>query len=78
VSQEVEYYLIAQEVKSTVQGRKVFSTYTTEAGIRGMVVHMLEGKRTCTRGAMIHKVVVWRWGHKRDTEGAYQQILMHM
>ena len=39
-NQEVEYYLIAQEVKSTVQGRTSSSTYTTEAGIRGMVVHM--------------------------------------
>ena len=35
-----ECYLIAQEVESTVQGRTSSSTYTTEAGIRGMVVHM--------------------------------------
>ena len=48
--------MIAQEVESTVQGQKASSTYTTEAGIRGMVVHMLEGRRACTNGAIIHKV----------------------
>ena len=40
VNQGVEYDLIAQEVESTVQGRTSSSTYTTETGIRGMVVHM--------------------------------------
>ena len=39
-NQGVEYDLIAQEVKSAVQGRISFSTYTTETGIRGMVVQM--------------------------------------
>ena len=39
-NQGVEYDLIAQEVKSTVQGRTSSSTYTTVAGIRGVVVHM--------------------------------------
>ena len=39
-NQEVECDLIAQEVESTVQGRTSSSTYTTEAGIRGVVVHM--------------------------------------
>ena len=34
------------------------STYTTEAGIRGMVIHMLGGKEMCTKGAMIHKVAI--------------------
>ena len=40
VNQRVEYDLIAQEVESTVQGRTSSSTYTTETGIRGVVVHM--------------------------------------
>ena len=40
VNQGVEYDLIAQEVESAVQGRTSSSTYTTETGIRGMVVHM--------------------------------------
>jgi hypothetical protein len=39
-NQEVEYDLIAQEVESTVPGRTSSSTYTSETGIRGMVVHM--------------------------------------
>ena len=39
-NQGVEYDLIAQEVKSAVQGRISSSTYTTEAGIRGVVIHM--------------------------------------
>ena len=39
-NQGVEYDLIAQEVKSTVRGRTSSSTYTTEADIRGVVVHM--------------------------------------
>ena len=39
-NQGVEYDLIAQEVESAVQGRISSSTYTTETGIRGMVVHM--------------------------------------
>ena len=51
-------YLIAQEVESTVQGRKASSTYTTEAGIRGMIIHMLGGKETCTKGAIIQKVAI--------------------
>ena len=37
-NQGVEYDLIAQEVESAVQGRISSSTYTTETGIRGMVV----------------------------------------
>jgi hypothetical protein len=40
VNQGEEYNLIAQEVKSAVQGRTSSSTYTTEAGIRGVVIHM--------------------------------------
>ena len=39
-NQGVEYNLIAQEVESIVQGRTSSSTYTTVAGIRGVVVHM--------------------------------------
>ena len=54
------------------------STYTTEAGIRGMVVHMLEGQKACINGAMIHKVVVQKGGHKGGTEGVHQQALMHV
>ena len=39
-NQGEEYNLIAQEVESAVQGRTSSSTYTTEAGIRGVVIHM--------------------------------------
>ena len=39
-NQGVEYNLIAQEVESAVQGRVLSSTYTTETGISGVVVHM--------------------------------------
>ena len=70
--------MITQEVESTIQGRKVSSTYTSEAGIRGMVIHMLKGQIACTNGAMIHKVVMQRCGHRGGTEGVHQQVLMHV
>ena len=76
-NQGVEYDLIAQEVESTVQGRTLSSTYTTKAGIRGMVVHMWKGPKACTDGALIHKVAVRRCGYKGCTEAMYQQVLMH-
>ena len=76
-NQEVKYYLIAQEVESAEYRRGVSSTYTTRACTRGMVLHMLGGRETCTEGAMIHKATVRRCRHKGGTEGAYQQVLMH-
>ena len=76
-NQGVEYNLIAQEVESTVQGRTSSSTYTTEAGIRGVVVHMWKGPKVCTDGALIHKVVVRRCRYQGCTEVMYQQVLMH-
>ena len=78
MSQEVEYYLIAQEVKSGEYRRKMSSTYTTKTHTRGMVIHMLEGPVVCTQGAMIHKVAMRRYGCEGDTMGAHQQVLMHM
>ena len=39
-NQEVEYDLIAQEVKSAEYRRRVSSTYTTRTCTRGMVLHM--------------------------------------
>ena len=77
VNQEVEYDLIAQEVESAEYRRGVSSTYTTRACIRGMVLHMLGGQEACTDGAMVHKAVARRCGHKRGTKGAHQQVLMH-
>ena len=76
-NQEVEYYLIAQEVKSAEYRRRVSSTYTRRTRIRGVVLHMLEGQEACTEGAMIHKAAVRRHGHKGCTKGAHQQVLMH-
>ena len=76
-NQEVEYYLIAQEVKSGEYRRRVSSTYTTRACIRGMVLHMLGGQEACTDGAMVHKAAVRRCRHRRGTKGAHQQVLMH-
>ena len=61
-NQEVEYDLIAQEVKSTEYRRRVSSTYTTRTCTRGMVLHMLGGQEACTEGAMIHKVTVRKGG----------------
>ena len=77
-NQEVEYDLIAQEVKSAEYRRRVSSTYTTRTHIRGMVLHMLEGPVTCTNSAMIHKVAVRIDRHRRGTKGAHQQVLMHV
>ena len=77
VNQEVEYYLIAQEVESTEYRRRVSSTYTTRAHTRGMVLHMLEGLVACTNGAMIHKAAMRRDRHRRGTKGVHQQVLMH-
>ena len=76
-NQEVEYYLIAQEVESAEYRRKVSSTYTTRTCTRGVVLHMLGGLVACTNGAMIHKVTMRRCGHKGGTKRAYQQVLMH-
>ena len=76
-NQEVKYNLIAQEVESAEYRRRVSSTYTTRTHIRGMVLHMLGGQEACTEGAMIHKAAVRRYGHRRDTKGAHQQVLMH-
>ena len=73
----VEYDLIAQEVESAEYRRRVSSTYTTRARTRGMVLHMLGGQEACTEGAMIHKAVVRRCGHKGAHKGAHQQVLMH-
>ena len=76
-NQEVEYYLIAQEVKSVEYRRRVSSTYTTRTRTRGVVLHMSEGQEACTGGALIHKAAVRRYGHNGGTEGAHQQVLMH-
>ena len=77
VNQEVEYYLIAQEVESAEYRRRVSSTYTTRTHTRGMVLHMLGGQVACTEGAMIHKAAVRRCGHKGCTKGAHQRVLVH-
>ena len=77
VNQEVECYLIAQEVESAGYRRRVSSTYTTRARTRGVVLHMLEGQEACTEGAVIHKAAVRRYGHKGGIGGAHQQVLMH-
>ena len=37
----------------------------------------LGGREMCTKGAMIHKVAVRKYGHERYTKGAHQQALMH-
>ena len=76
-NQEVEYYLIAQEVKSVEYRRRVSSTYTTRTRTRGMVLHMLGGWVACTEGAVIHKAATRGDRHKRGTKGAHQQALMH-
>ena len=76
-NQEVEYDLIAQEVKSVEYRRRVSSTYTTRTRTRGMVLHMLGGQGACTIGAVIHESSVRRYRHKEGTEGAHQQVLMH-
>ena len=39
-NQEVEYYLIAQEVKSVEYRRRVSSTYTMRSCTRGVVLHL--------------------------------------
>ena len=38
--------------------KEMSSTYTTKTHIRGMVIHMLRGRKMCTDGAMIHKANV--------------------
>ena len=53
------------------------STYTTKQRTRGVVIHMLAGPIACTKGAMIHKAAMRRWGCKGDIVGAHQQVLMH-
>ena len=73
-----EYYLIAQEVESAEYRRGVSSTYTMGTRTRGVVLHMLESRESCTEGAMIHKAAVRRYGHKGGTEGAHQQVRMHV
>ena len=72
-----ECYLIAQEVESAEYRRRVSSTYTTRAHIRGVVLHMLGGQEVCITSAMVHKAAVRRCGHRRGTKGAHQQVLMH-
>ena len=62
--------MIAQEVESAEYRSRASSTYTKRTRIRGMVVHMLGGRETCTEGAMIHKAAVRRCGYNRGTEGA--------
>ena len=76
-NQGVECDLIAQEVESAEYRRRMSSTYTTRVRTRGMVLHMLGGLVACTQGAVIHKVAMRRCGHRRGTEGAHQQVLMH-
>ena len=76
-NQEVKYDLIAQEVESKEYRRRASSTYTTRTHTRGVVLHMLGGQEACTEGAMIHKAMVRRCGHKESTKGAHQQVLMH-
>ena len=76
-NQEGKYDLIAQEVESAEYRRRVSSTYTKRTRTRGVVLHMLGGQESCTEGAMIHKVAVRKYGHKRGTKGAHQQVLMH-
>ena len=76
-NQEVECYLIAQEVESGEYRRGMSSTYTTRTRTRGVVLHMLGGQEACTGGAMIHKVAVRRYRPDRYTKGAHQQVLMH-
>ena len=76
-NQEVEYYLIAQEVESAEYRRRVSSTYTTRMRTRGMVLHMLGGSVACTNGAMIHKAAMRRDRYRRGMKGAHQQVLMH-
>ena len=77
-NQEVEYDLIAQEVKSAEYRRRLSSTYTTRTRTRGVVLHMLGGLAACTNGAMIHTAVMRRDRHQRGTKGAHQQVLMHV
>ena len=72
MSQEVEYYLIAQEVKSTEYKRGMSSTYTIKTSIRGMVIHMLGGREMCTVSAVIHKTNA----QLRGCRGAHQGMLM--
>ena len=76
-NQEVEYYLIAQEVESGEYRRRASSTYTTRARTRGVVLHMLGGPEVCTEGAMIDKAAARRCRPKEGMKGAHQQVLMH-
>ena len=55
--------MIAQEVESAEYRRRVSSTYTKRARIRGVVLHMLGGQEACIEGAMVHKAAVRRCGH---------------
>ena len=61
-NQEVECYLIAQEVESTEYKQGLSSTYTTRRRTRGVVLHMLRGWVAHTRGASIHKVAARKRG----------------
>ena len=56
--------MIVQVVKSAEYRRELSSTYTTRASTRGVVVHMLRGRKACTYNAVVHKVNVWSRGHK--------------
>ena len=69
--------MIAQEVESAEIQEEVSSTYTTRMYTRGVVLYMLGGLAACTKGVVIHKVVMRRCGHKEGTKGAHQQVLMH-
>ena len=75
-NQEAEYYLIAQEVKSTEYKRGLSSTYTTRTRTRGVVLHMLRRWVERANGATIHKVTVRKRGCRRGMKGAHQQVLM--
>ena len=58
--------------KSSLQntGRECPVLILRRTRTRGVVLHMLEGQEACTEGAMIHKAVARRYGHKGGTKGA--------
>jgi hypothetical protein len=75
-NQEVECYLIAQEVESTEYKQGLSSTYTARRRTRGVVLHMLRGWIARTKGVTIHKATVRKKGRRRGMKGAHQQVLM--
>ena len=48
------------------------STYTTRLSTRGMVIHMVRGRETCTGSVVIHKINA----QLRGCRGAHQGVLM--